>query len=70
MNKSGKSSSQNKGLKEGTDINKGLLVLGNVISTLGDPTKSGKSFVPQQTAPKPLETNHIINIEKQLIYLI
>lgn len=33
-------------LKEGIDINKGLLVLGNVISALGDPTKSGKSFVP------------------------
>ena len=33
-------------LKEGIDINKGLLVLGNVISALGDPRKAGKSFVP------------------------
>lgn len=32
-------------LKEGVDINKGLLVLGNVISALGDPKKK-KSFVP------------------------
>ncbi len=34
------------GLKEGININKGLLVLGNVISALGDPKKKGKSFVP------------------------
>lgn len=33
-------------LKEGIDINKGLLVLGNVISALGDLKKKGKSFVP------------------------
>ena len=33
-------------LKEGIDINKGLLVLGNVISALGDPKKMGKTFVP------------------------
>jgi len=33
-------------LKEGIEINKGLLVLGNVISALGDPTKKGKAFVP------------------------
>mmetsp|Transcript_13532 Transcript_13532/g.31657 ORF Transcript_13532/g.31657 Transcript_13532/m.31657 type:complete len:1546 (-) Transcript_13532:1586-6223(-) len=33
-------------LKEGIDINKGLLVLGNVISALGDPQKRGKTFVP------------------------
>ena len=32
-------------LKEGIDINKGLLVLGNVISALGDPKKQG-TFVP------------------------
>jgi len=40
--------SQSKGqrLREGIDINKGLLVLGNVISALGDPKKRGKSFVP------------------------
>ena len=33
-------------LKEGIDINKGLLVLGNVISALGDPSRKGKTFVP------------------------
>jgi kinesin family protein 4/21/27 len=33
-------------LKEGIDINKGLLVLGNVISALGDLSKKGKTFVP------------------------
>ncbi|CAJ1933764.1 unnamed protein product [Cylindrotheca closterium] len=33
-------------LKEGIDINQGLLVLGNVISALGDPAKRGKAFVP------------------------
>jgi len=33
-------------LKEGIDINKGLLVLGNVISALGDIKKRGKTFVP------------------------
>jgi len=33
-------------LKEGIEINKGLLVLGNVISALGDPTRRGKAFVP------------------------
>ena len=32
-------------MKEGVDINKGLLVLGNVISALGDPKKKN-SFVP------------------------
>jgi kinesin family protein 4/21/27 len=38
--------SQGQRLKEGIDINKGLLVLGNVISALGDPKKRGKTFVP------------------------
>lgn len=33
-------------LQEGININKGLLVLGNVISALGDPKKCGKVFVP------------------------
>lgn len=33
-------------LKEGIDINKGLLVLGNVISALGDVQKRGKVHVP------------------------
>jgi hypothetical protein len=33
-------------LKEGIDINKGLLSLGNVISALGDEQKKGKVYVP------------------------
>lgn len=33
-------------MKEGIDINKGLLALGNVISALGDESKRGKVFVP------------------------
>ena len=33
-------------LTEGININKGLLVLGNVISALGDPKKVGKTHVP------------------------
>lgn len=33
-------------LKEGININQGLLVLGNVISALGDPKNKGKTFVP------------------------
>lgn len=33
-------------LREGIDINKGLLALGNVISALGDDSKRGKVFVP------------------------
>jgi kinesin family protein 4/21/27 len=37
---------EGKRLKEGIDINKGLLVLGNVISALGDPKKRGKTHVP------------------------
>lgn len=37
---------QGQQLKEGIDINKGLLALGNVISALGDDTKKGKVFVP------------------------
>jgi len=37
---------EGKRLKEGIDINKGLLVLGNVISALGDTRKIGKTFVP------------------------
>ncbi len=37
---------QGQQLKEGIDINKGLLALGNVISALGDEQKRGKVFVP------------------------
>jgi len=33
-------------LKEGIDINKGLLALGNVISALGDDSKRGRVHVP------------------------
>ena len=33
-------------LKEGIDINKGLLALGNVISALGDEQKRGRVHVP------------------------
>lgn len=33
-------------MREGIDINKGLLVLGNVISALGDEKKRGKTHVP------------------------
>jgi len=33
-------------LKEGIDIHKGLLVLGNVISALGDSKKVGRTHVP------------------------
>ena len=33
-------------MREGIDINKGLLALGNVISALGDSSKKGKVFVP------------------------
>ena len=33
-------------LREGIEINKGLLVLGNVISALGDEQKKGKVHVP------------------------
>jgi len=40
-----KTLAEGKRLKEGIDINKGLLVLGNVISALGDTRKRG-SFVP------------------------
>jgi len=45
-----KTCSKGKQLKEGININQGLLVLGNVISALGDPKKNGsdgrKMFVP------------------------
>jgi len=37
---------QGQQMKEGIDINKGLLALGNVISALGDETKRGKVHVP------------------------
>jgi hypothetical protein len=37
---------QGQQMKEGIDINKGLLALGNVISALGDEQKKGKAHVP------------------------
>ena len=37
---------QGQQMKEGIDINKGLLALGNVISALGDDQKRGKVHVP------------------------
>jgi hypothetical protein len=37
---------QGQQLKEGININQGLLALGNVISALGDEKKRGKVFVP------------------------
>ncbi|KAJ0402760.1 hypothetical protein ATCC90586_007671 [Pythium insidiosum] len=39
-------SAEGKRLKEGIDINKGLLALGNVISALGDDKKRGRVHVP------------------------
>jgi hypothetical protein len=41
-----RSGAQGQQLKEGIDINKGLLALGNVISALGDDQKRGKVHVP------------------------
>ena len=41
---------QGQQLKEGIDINKGLLALGNVISALGDDTKRGKVHVPYRVS--------------------
>jgi Kinesin motor domain len=41
-----RSGAQGQQMKEGIDINKGLLALGNVISALGDEQKRGKVHVP------------------------
>ena len=41
---------QGQQLKEGIDINKGLLALGNVISALGDETRKGKVHVPYRVS--------------------
>ncbi len=41
-----RSGAEGQQLKEGIDINKGLLALGNVISALGDEHKRGKVHVP------------------------
>lgn len=41
---------QGQQLKEGIDINKGLLALGNVISALGDEQKKGKVHVPYRVS--------------------
>jgi len=45
-----RSGAQGLQLKEGIDINKGLLALGNVISALGDDTKRGKVHVPYRVS--------------------
>ena len=37
-------------MKEGIDINKGLLALGNVISALGDDSRKGKVHVPYRVS--------------------
>lgn len=37
-------------MKEGIDINKGLLALGNVISALGDESRRGKVHVPYRVS--------------------
>jgi hypothetical protein len=37
-------------MKEGIDINKGLLALGNVISALGDESRKGKVHVPYRVS--------------------
>ena len=41
---------QGQQLKEGIDINKGLLALGNVISALGDEQRRGKVHVPYRVS--------------------
>ena len=41
-----RSGAEGQQMKEGIDINKGLLALGNVISALGDEQKRGKVHVP------------------------
>ena len=41
---------QGQQLKEGIDINKGLLALGNVISALGDESRKGKIHVPYRVS--------------------
>eukprot|EP00592_Proboscia_alata_P002781 CAMPEP_0194374684 /NCGR_PEP_ID=MMETSP0174-20130528/23126_1 /TAXON_ID=216777 /ORGANISM="Proboscia alata, Strain PI-D3" /LENGTH=1045 /DNA_ID=CAMNT_0039154407 /DNA_START=41 /DNA_END=3178 /DNA_ORIENTATION=- len=41
-----RSMTKGKRMQEGISINQGLLVLGNVISALGDAKKRGKAFVP------------------------
>ena len=41
---------QGQQMKEGIDINKGLLALGNVISALGDEQRKGKVHVPYRVS--------------------
>lgn len=52
---------QGQQLKEGIDINKGLLALGNVISALGDDQKKGKVYVPYRDSKltRMLQVNKI-----------
>jgi len=50
-------------LKEGIDINKGLLALGNVISALGDDRKKGKVHVPYRDSKltRLLQVSYIVS---------
>lgn len=51
-------------LREGIDINKGLLALGNVISALGDEQKKGKVHVPYRDS----KLTRILQVWRQLVY--
>ena len=56
-------------LKEGIDINKGLLALGNVISALGDEQRKGKVYVPYRVSKltRMLQVRHRIFFRKMKI---
>ena len=56
-------------LKEGIDINKGLLALGNVISALGDEQRKGKVHVPYRVSKltRMLQVRHRIFFRKMKI---
>lgn len=55
-------------LKEGIDINKGLLVLGNVISALGDELKRGKVHVPYRDS-KLTRMLQVLSITPSIAYI-
>lgn len=50
-------------LKEGIDINKGLLALGNVISALGDDSRRGRVHVPYRDS----KITRILQVTKQIL---
>lgn len=56
-------------LKEGIDINKGLLALGNVISALGDEQKRGKVHVPYRDS-KLTRMLQVMRLSTSLILLV